>query len=160
MRRSAKLVLFTVSALLLPATGAQATQTASPGSLAFGPTPAGKESPPQTVTYSVDTLETYRTTFRSPLTSSCSLTTFRCSFRHTTTCPVEPATFPPGPQTCTYSIYFTPTGPGPASAKLQITPTTAVALSGVGSASKKGKKCKKKGKKSASAAKKKCGKKK
>ena len=173
MERRLKLAALTLGLVLLAPASAQATRSFSPSSLIFPGTVIDAESAPQTLTYSIDAAESYRTTApyiaRGPGGSggSCPPQGF-CDFRFTTTCPIFPATFGPGAQSCTFTVYFTPYESGlregalePGSfgvnAPLSGNGTNAPIGSGGG---KKKKKCKKKGKKRAAVAKKKCGKKK
>jgi hypothetical protein len=162
MGRLTKLAMLTAGLMLLiPAAGAQATQTASPTSLKFPPTTVGQQST-QTVTYSVDAGELNR---GYALSIDCTLAQLQtCPFNindAASTCN-RSGNMPAGNSSCTFAVNFFPKLAGGQSQTLTITPTTKVPLSGVGlAAGGKGKKCKKKGKKRAAAAKKKkCGKKK
>lgn len=174
--KRALVISASVAALgLLPGT-AFAAKTASPSALSFPATEIDKESATQTVTVGIAATDlSGRTTTPYVATAggqACSPSGF-CNFKIVAnTCPVSPAAFPAGSQTCTISVSFTPYDPtdlGVETGSLVVgNDFPDVALSGTSVAAprptpggKKGKKCKKgKGKKSASAAKKKCGKKK
>jgi hypothetical protein len=162
MRLKLTLAGTTAALILLAPSAAQAGYTISPPSLSFPDTFVDQKSAPQTITYSIDAAETNRSV--TPYFRDCAPGGF-CAFEFTTTCPTGP--LPPGNQSCTFSVVFTPYLNEPQTDQLNFFGSIRSAdLSGRGinppsGGGKKKKKCKKKGKgKSAQAAKKKCGKKK
>lgn len=173
MTKIRTLILLTVALFALPvlAGSASAAKTATPSSMSFPATQIDQESATQIVTVSIASTD-LGGRFTAPYTTTaggqpCSPGGF-CNFKIVSNgCPVSPATFPAGNQTCTIAVAFTPYDtPGLETGGLEVgAGFPAVALSGTSlnppRPTVKGKKCKKKGKgkRSASAAKK-CGKKK
>lgn len=162
MRRRLILAALTAGLIAVAPATAQAGFTVSPPSLSFPDTVVDQKSAAQTLTYSIDAAESTRTT--TPAVDGCAPSGF-CPFEYTTTCPISPATFPAGDQSCTFTIQFTPYLNEPFSRLFKIFGVTRTAqLSGKGvnqpSGGGKKKKCKKKGKKRSASAAKKCKKKK
>ena len=113
MRRSLKFALVIIGVTLLAPAGAQATKTVAPTSLTFPVTEVDRESAGQTVTFSIQASDMSGRTTQPYIaqgasgSQSCPPQGF-CDFRFTTTCPIFPATFAAGDQSCTFTVYFTP----------------------------------------------------